>query len=227
MIKVKYNSETTLVNGYFPDNINYPNNDINTVNKTIDGEPYIEIEADQQVISKQMCVVDVVVDGVIVDHVYKEFIPTPEVQLQQAKDSKIAQMKINRDANINKDYVSSQGNELTFNPVTKIWDIGQLFYFHFSVKLTDSTSTNPEVILRAAKENDVQYSCDIITGSIEGETRKGYIDLTAALSDNVGVHVRVRTQHSIIYANNLTIEINACTTIEEVNAIDINFDNVN
>jgi len=148
-------------------------------------------------------------------------------ELQQAKDSKIAQMKINRDANINKDYVSSQGNELTFNPVTKIWDIGQLFYFHFSVKLTSSTSTNPEVILRAAKENDVQYSCDIITGSIEGKTRKGYIDLTAALSDNVGVHVRVRTQNSIIYANNLTIEINACTTIEEVNAIDINFDNVN
>lgn len=218
MIKVKYNSETTLEEGYFPDNVNYPNNDIDTVNKTIDGQPYIEIEADQQIISKQMCVVD---------GVYQEFIPTPEVQLQEAKNSKIAQMKINRDANINKDYTSSQGNELTYNPSTGIWDQGELFYFHFSVKLTDSTSTNPEVVLRAAGENDVIYSCDIVDSSVEGEIRKGYINLDATLSDNIGFHVRERTQKSIIWANTLEIEINACNTIEEVNNIDINFDNVN
>jgi len=218
MIKVKYNSETTLVEGYFPDNINYPNNNIDTVNKTIDGEPYIEIEADQQVIGITMCVVD---------DVYKEFIPAPEVQLQEAKDAKIAQMKINRDNNINKDYISSQGNELTYNPSTGIWDQGESFYFHFSVKLTDSTSTNPEVVLRAAKENDVIYSCDIIDSSVEGGIRKGYINLDAVLSDNIGFHVRDRTQKSIIWANTLEIEINACNTIEEVNNIDINFDNVN
>jgi len=218
MIKVKYNSETTLVEGYFPDNINYPNNDIDTVNKTIDGQPYIEIEADQQVIGITMCVVD---------DVYKEFIPAPEVQLQEAKDAKIAQMKINRDNNINKDYISSQGNELTYNPSTGIWDQGESFYFHFSVKLTDSTSTNPEVVLRAAKENDVIYSCDIIDSSVEGGIRKGYINLDAVLSDNIGFHVRDRTQKSIIWANTLEIEINACNTIEEVNNIDINFDNVN
>lgn len=218
MIKVKYNSETTLVEGYFPDNINYPNNNIDTVNKTIDGEPYIEIEEDQQVFGVTMCVVD---------SVYQEFIPAPEVQLQEAKDSKIAQMKINRDNNINKDYISSQGNELTYNPSTGIWDQGELFYFHFSVKLTDSTSTNPEVVLRAAKENDVIYSCDIIDSSVDGGIRKGYINLDAVLSDNIGFHVRERTQKSIIWANTLEIEINACNTIEEVNAIDINFDNVN
>jgi hypothetical protein len=218
MIKVKYNSETTLVEGNFPDNINYPNNDIDTVNKTIDGEPYIEIEADQQVFGVTMCVVD---------GVYQEFVPTPEVQLQEAKDSKIAQMKINRDDNINKDYVSSQGNELIYNSSTGLWDIGQSFYFHFSVKLTDSTATNPEVVLRAAKESDITYSCDIIDDSVDGGIRKGYINLTAALSDDVGVHVRNRTQDSIIWANNLEIEINACTTIEEVEAVDINFNNIN
>ena len=218
MIKVKYNSETNLVEGYFPDNINYPNNNIDTVNKTIDGQPYIEIEVDQQIMGIPMCVVD---------DVYKEFVPTPEVQLQEAKDSKIAQMKINRDDNINKDYISSQGNELIFDPETGIWNQGELFYFHFSVKLTDSTSTNPEVILRAAKESDATYSCDIIDDSVEDEIRKGYINLTAALSDDIGVHVRVRTQNSIIYANNLTIEINACNTVAQVEAIDINFDNVN
>jgi len=227
MIKVKYNSETTLVEGYFPDNVNYPNNDIDIVNKTIDGQPYIEIEEDQQVIGITMCVVDVVVNGVVVDHVYKEFVPTPEVQLQEAKDSKIAQMKVNRDANLNKDYVSSQGNELTYNPSTGIWDQGELFYFHFSVKLTDSTSTNPEVVLRAAKESDATYSCSIIDNSVDGGIRKGYINLDAVLSDNIGFHIRERTQKSIIWANTLEIEINACNTIEEVNAIDINFDNVN
>lgn len=148
-------------------------------------------------------------------------------ELQEAKDSKIAQMKINRKSNINKDYISSQGNELIYNSVTGIWDQGELFYFHFSVKLTNSTSTNPEVILRAAKESDIQYSCDIIDSSVEDGIRKGYINLTAALSDDIGVHVRVRTQNSIILANNLTIEINACTTVAQVNAIDIEFDNVN
>ena len=139
----------------------------------------------------------------------------------------IAQMKINRDANINKDYISSQGNELTYNSNTGLWDIGQSFYFHFSVKLTDSTSTNPEVVLRAAKESDVTYSCDIIDDSVDGGIRKGYINLTAALSDEVGIHVRNRTQDSIIWANNLEAEINACNTIEEVEAVDINFNNIN
>ena len=148
-------------------------------------------------------------------------------ELQEAKDSKIAQMKINRDDNINKDYISSQGNELIYNSSTGLWDIGQSFYFHFGVKLTDSTSTNPEVVLRAAKESDITYSCDIIDDSVDGGIRKGYINLTAALSDDVGVHVRNRTQDSIIWANNLEAEINACNTIEEVEAVDINFNNIN
>jgi len=151
----------------------------------------------------------------------------PDIKLQEAKDAQIAQMKINRDANINKDYISSQGNELTYNSSAGLWDIGQSFYFHFSVKLTDSTATNPEVVLRAAKESDVTYSCDIIDDSVDGGIRKGYINLTAALSDEIGVHVRNRTQDSIIWANNLEIEINACNTIEEVEAVDINFNNIN
>jgi hypothetical protein len=226
MIKAKYNSKTTLIEGYFPDNINYPNNNIDTVNKTIDGEPYIEIEADQQVFDKQMCVVD---------GVYQEFVPTPEVQLQEAKDSKIAQMKINRDANIAKDYVLSEGNEITTTveqPIQSDWVVGNIYTFYFNVKETGLSATEPSTILTNATNTDfVPYSCGIITG-IDPDTgkniiRQGYIRITAAIADAIGNDLKNRTVFSVIRANNLEIQINACNTIEEVDAIDINFDDIN
>ena len=233
MIKVKYNSETTLVEGYFPDNINYPNNDIDTVNKTIDGQPYIEIEENQQIISKQMCVVDVVVNGVVVDHVYKEFVPTPEVQLQEAKDSKIAQMKVNRDANIAKDYVLSEGNEITttvVEPIQSDWVIGDIYTFYFNVKETGLSATEPSTVLTNATNTDfVPYSCGIIdpNSESENEIRQGYIRITSAIADAIGNDLKNRTVFSVIRANTLEIQINDCNTIAEVNAIDINFDDIN
>ena len=226
MIKTKYNSKTTLVEGYFPDNINYPNNNIDTVNKTIDGEPYIEIEADQQVFDKQMCVAN---------NVYQEFVPTPEVQLQEAKDSKIAQMKINRDANIAKDYVLSEGNEITTTveqPIQSDWVVGNIYTFYFNVKETGLSATEPSTILTNATNTDfVPYSCGIITG-IDPDTgkniiRQGYIRITAAIADAIGNDLKNRTVFSVIRANNLEIQINACNTIEEVDAININFDDIN
>jgi len=47
-VKVNYDTETTLVKGYYPDSINY----------ALIPEPFIEIEYDAQVLDKQMCVVD-------------------------------------------------------------------------------------------------------------------------------------------------------------------------
>jgi hypothetical protein len=226
MIKVKYNSQTTLVEGYFPDNINYPNNDIDTVNKTIDGEPYIEIEANQQVFDKQMCVVN---------NEYQEFVPTPEVQLQEAKDAQIAQMKINRDDNIAKDYVLSEGNEITttvVEPIQSDWVIGDIYTFYFNVKETGLSATEPSTILTNATNTDfVPYSCGIITG-VDPDTgkdiiKKGYIRITAAISDAIGNDLKNRTVFSVIRANTLEIQINACTTVAQVEAIDINFDDIN
>tara|TARA_R110000868_G_scaffold217965_2_gene468102 strand:- start:165 stop:560 length:396 start_codon:yes stop_codon:yes gene_type:complete len=74
MIKVNYNTETTLVKGYYPNSINYASIP----------EPYIEIENDAQVLDKQMCVVN---------GVYQEYVKPLDVQLQKAKVSKIAQCK--------------------------------------------------------------------------------------------------------------------------------------
>ncbi len=226
MIKVKYNSGTTLVDGYFPDNINYPNNNIDTTNKTIDGQPYIEIEADEQVIGVTMCVVN---------NKYQEFVPTPEVQLQEAKDSKIAQMNANRDTNIAKDYILSQGNELTTTiaePTQSDWVVGDIFTFYFNVKETGLSATEPSTILTNATNTDfIPYSCGIITG-LDPDTgkdiiKKGYIRITAAISDSIGTDLKNRTIFSVIRANDLEIQINACNTIEAVNAIDINFDDIN
>ena len=76
MVKVNYDTETTLVKGYYPDVINYASIP----------EPYIEIsdEKHQEALKKQMCVVN---------GVYQEYVKPLDVQLQEAKASKIAQCK--------------------------------------------------------------------------------------------------------------------------------------
>ena len=76
MIKVNYDTKTTLVKGYYPDAINYASIP----------EPYMEIsdEEHQETLGKQMCVVN---------RVYQEYVKPLDVQLQEAKALKIAQCK--------------------------------------------------------------------------------------------------------------------------------------
>ena len=73
-IKVNYDTETTLVKGYYPDAINY----------TSIPEPYIKIfdEEHQKALGKQMCVVN---------GVYQEYITPDSVLLEQGKQSKTAE----------------------------------------------------------------------------------------------------------------------------------------
>jgi len=65
-IKVNYDTETTLVKGYYPDSITY----------TSIPEPFIEIEDDVQDNSKQMCVID---------GIYQEYVTPTSVLLEQPK----------------------------------------------------------------------------------------------------------------------------------------------
>ena len=74
MIKVNYDTETTLVKGYYPDSINYASIP----------EPFIKIEDNEQVLDKQMCVVG---------GVYQEYKTPDSVLLEQEKVVKIAQCK--------------------------------------------------------------------------------------------------------------------------------------
>jgi len=72
MIKVNYDTETTLVKGYYPDIINYASIP----------EPYIEITEEQHQIAlgKQMCVVD---------KIFQEYIIPNNILLEQQKIIKI------------------------------------------------------------------------------------------------------------------------------------------
>lgn len=76
MIKVNYDTKTTLVKGYYPDAINYASIP----------EPYIEIsdEKHQEGLGKQMCVIS---------GVYQEYIKSIEEQFQEAKTFKIYETK--------------------------------------------------------------------------------------------------------------------------------------
>jgi len=55
MIKVNYDTESTLVKGYYPDSIRY-----NSI-----PEPFIEIEDYAQILDKEMCVIN---------DIYKEYV---------------------------------------------------------------------------------------------------------------------------------------------------------
>ena len=74
MIKVHYDTETTLVKGYYPDFIKY---------KSIP-EPFIEIEDNAQILNGEMCVVN---------GVYQEYVKPDDVLLEEEKLSKISQIK--------------------------------------------------------------------------------------------------------------------------------------
>lgn len=82
--KVKYNQETAKVEGYLPSFMNYPNNVIDEVAKTIDGSPYIEIteEEHQAALGKEMAVVD----GALV-----EYTKTDDELIAGLKNSKLTE----------------------------------------------------------------------------------------------------------------------------------------
>lgn len=82
-IKVRHDSVTKIVNGYFPDDVNYKNNVIDIVGKTIDGEPYIDITQEdwESNRSKQM---------IVANGIYKEYVKTDDELLQETKIKAIA-----------------------------------------------------------------------------------------------------------------------------------------
>lgn len=92
-IKVKYNQQSTKVEGYFPNAVKYKNNTIDEEAKTIDGSPYIEItnEEHQAAMGKTMCVID----GVL-----QEYIKPLNVRLEEATQAKIKEIKAQRDTNL-------------------------------------------------------------------------------------------------------------------------------
>ena len=135
--------------------------------------------------------------------------------LAEAKANKIAQLKANRNAALEKSHESSQAFEIIDDA------LGNKVHFEFSTKSTGIPLTEPKSILDIAlKDINVKYSCEIIQNGVR---RKGYVLLNKELAENLEFHLTDRSNKDVKYANDLEAEINACTTIEEVESININF----
>jgi hypothetical protein len=200
MIKVNYDQTTSLVLGYYPDSVNYDS--IPT--------PSIEIEDNEQDNSKQMCVKD---------GVYQEFIKPDSELLQEAKDSKISQIKANRKAANQKDLISIQANEITDNGDGSFTATTNLVDFAFRTKSSEDELTSPSNLLNAClRGNTIRYSCEILN-----PTRKGYVEITPAIAGNIETHLIARGETNVAYANQLEKDVDDCTTIEDINNIDITF----
>jgi hypothetical protein len=137
--------------------------------------------------------------------------------LAEKKNEKIAQLKVNRNVVLGKPYSACKAYE---------WDKPEIeenkVYFEFSVKSTGVQLTEPSTIIFSASLGGiVKYSCTIIEGE---NKRKGYVILDQAVSQNVSTYLEDRGTTYISYANEKEVEINACTTLEELNAININFE---
>ena len=140
--------------------------------------------------------------------------------LAEAKLTKIAQLKANRNAALEKSHEASQAFEIIVDELGND-ELGNKVFFEFSTKSTGIPLTEAKNILDIALKNiNVKYSCEIIENGVR---RKGYVLLNKELAENLEFHLTDRSNKDIKYANDLEAEINACTTIEEIEEIDINF----
>lgn len=136
-------------------------------------------------------------------------------KLNQAKLEKIAQLKSNRNAALEKTWVTSMAYEWGKEEEPKV-------YFEFSTKSTGIVLTEPHTIIFGAllSSEPIKYSCKIIEGE---NKREGYIILNQEIAERLSSHLRFDGTNYVGYANEKEVEINACTTIEEIEEIDINF----
>ena len=174
-IKVNYDTQTTLVKGYYPDSINYA-----SIPK-----PFIEIEDSEQILDKQMCVIG---------GVYQEYVKPLDIQLQEAKEAKLAQLNINRDA-FCLIPIEYQGN--TYATTINAW--AAISYLANGLSTLATTAEYP---------------------NIEGDN----IILTKADFKEIAALIQTREMESRTLRKAKIDDINACTTIEELENININFE---
>jgi hypothetical protein len=147
---------------------------------------------------------------------YKQYAEDQLQELPNAKAAKIAQLKANRNVALGKPYAACKAYE---------WDKPEIeeneVYFEFSVEATGVQLTEPNTIIFSASLGSIiKYSCIIIEGQ---NRREGYVILDQAVAQNISSHLADRGTNYVAYANDKEVEINACTTLEELDAININF----
>lgn len=165
-------------------------------------------------------------------HKWNFEIPKPEfskeeVILQEAKSSKLLQLKENRDNYNLRPIVSIQAEEIAISEDGQNIFTGNEVYFEFFVNSTNQPASEPNSIVLGTillslqnPSHYIRYSCNIIEGQSK---RKGYVALTGNVAVNLQTHIQNRVEGAILLTNQLETEINACTTLEEVNEINITF----
>lgn len=148
------------------------------------------------------------------------------IQLKEAKEAKIKELKKNRDTYLVSDYISHQATELVEDEDGDFTN-GELVYFSFKAGATGNPASEPNSILLGAvlmgsanPSYFLRYSCTIIEGE---STRKGYVKITPAIAAQLIAHIQDRNLGAIKLTNNREKAINVASTIEEINAIDITF----
>lgn len=138
-------------------------------------------------------------------------------QLAHAKALKIAQLKANRNEALEKPFIACQAHEWSEDGEPQKDKV----YFEFSTKSTGVQLTEPNTIIFGAMLGGIiKYSCSII----EGENRReGYIVLNQEVALSVSSHLTDRGTTYVAYANEKEVEIHACTTKAQLDALDITF----
>jgi len=141
--------------------------------------------------------------------------------LQESKDKTITQIKTNRNNANLLPLNSIQALEIIDNGDGSFTTSENSKNFLFNVAKTNTPLTESSNIINSALRGKViRYSCAIVEGE---NIRKGYVEIDVTVAENIENHLIVRGQDNVALANSLEDEVNACTTIEEVEAIDINF----
>jgi hypothetical protein len=135
-----------------------------------------------------------------------------DIDLQEAKDIKISQLKANRDQACEKDLISFQGNEIIDNGNGSFTTTTNLVDFAFRTKKSTVELTSPSnVIDSCLRGKTIRYSCEILNPS-----RKGYIEMTPTLAQSIEDHLIQRAETNIAYVNQLEDQIEAINIIEDV-----------
>ena len=83
-VRVKYNKETTRVEGFYPSFVKYNNIVIDEDAKTIDGSPYIEVTEEEHQAALELNI------AAVVDGKLTEYTKTDQELIEELKNSKLA-----------------------------------------------------------------------------------------------------------------------------------------
>jgi hypothetical protein len=147
--------------------------------------------------------------------------------LSEKKIEKISLLKLNREAYLLQDYVSHQAIELELDEDDNPSIDGEQVYFKFKCKPTGNPASEPNSILlgvlvasSSSPNYFIRYSCEIIDGQ---NTRKGYVKINASVASQLMSHVSDRNIGAIKLTNEREAAIEAATTLDQVNAVEITF----